>query len=130
VSRREAGFSLIEILVAVTLLGIALVGVAQLNFVLARRFYTLSRAPAREGIVAQQVNQFAAMPFDSLMAQVGTKTFTKPPMPYTRIVTVDTIGSKLRRVKIVIQPSNPAIRPDSVVIERTKPAPNPFNKKP
>jgi hypothetical protein len=49
-------------------------------------------------------------------------------MPHTRIVAVDRIGAKLRRVTIVIQPSNPVFRPDTAVIERTKPAPNPFNK--
>jgi prepilin-type N-terminal cleavage/methylation domain-containing protein len=128
VRQSDAGFSLIEILVAMTLLGVVLVGVAQLNFVLARRFYTLSAAAPREGIVAQQVNQFAAMPFDSLEARAGTTTVTKGPMPHTRIIAVARIGAKLRRVTIVIKPTNPVFRPDTVVIERTKPAPNPFNK--
>jgi prepilin-type N-terminal cleavage/methylation domain-containing protein len=122
----ESGFSLIEMLVAITLLAIVLVSVAQLNFALARRFYALSGGAARDGIMVQQLNQFTAMPFDSLAAKVGTITVNKPPVPYTRKITVDSLSPKLRRVTIVITPLNTVFRPDTVVLERSKPASNPF----
>jgi prepilin-type N-terminal cleavage/methylation domain-containing protein len=122
----EAGFSFVEILVAMTLLAVVLIGVARLNFVLARRFYSLSGGAARDGILAQQVNQFAAMPFDSLKAKAGTITVNRPPLPYTRKITVDSLSPKLRRVTIVVTPINTAFRPDTMVIQRTKPGNNPF----
>lgn len=122
----QTGFSLVEMLVAITLLSLVLLGVAQLNFALARRFYTLSGGAARGGIVAQQVNQFAAMSFDSLASKAGTITVNKPPVPYTRKITVDSLSPRLRRVTIVITPLNTVFRPDTVVLQRSKPGNNPF----
>jgi len=124
----QAGFTLVEIVVAMTLLAVVLLGVAQLNFVLARRFYKLSGGAARGGILAQQLNLFTAMPFDSLKGKAGTVTVNKPPLPYTRKVTVDSLSPKLKRVTIVVTPTNTAFTPDTLVIQRTKPGNNPFNK--
>src|SRR2546426_2459716 len=122
----EAGFSLVELLVAITLLSLVLVSVAQLNVALARRFYALSGGAARSAVVAQQVNQFTAMPFDSLKSKAGTITVNKPPLPYTRKVTVDSLSPKLRRVTIVITPLNSVFAPDTLVLQRSKPGNNPF----
>ena len=128
--RTDAGFSLIEITVAMTLLGLVLMGVARLNFTIARRFYALSGGGARDAVLAEQVNEFAALPFDSLAAQAGTITVNKPPLPYTRKITVDSLSPKLRRVTIIVTPLNPVFQPDTLVLQRTKPGNNPFNKKP
>src|SRR6184192_1767228 len=128
--RADAGFSLIEIMVAMALLGVVLMSVARLNFTLARRFYALSGGSARDAVLAQQVNQFAALQFDSLKAKAGTITVNKPPLPYTRKITVDSLSPKLRRVTIIVTPLNPVFKPDTLVLQRTKPGNNPFNKKP
>ncbi|HKW42526.1 MAG TPA: prepilin-type N-terminal cleavage/methylation domain-containing protein [Gemmatimonadales bacterium] len=125
--RTEAGFSLVELLLAVTLLAVLLVGVARLNFVLAQRFYKLSQSPARDGAIAQAVNQFAAVPFDSLNAKAGSVTFSKPPFPYTRTVIVDSLTPTWRRVTIIITPQNSVYKSDTIRLQRTKPAPNPFS---
>jgi prepilin-type N-terminal cleavage/methylation domain-containing protein len=124
--RTEAGFSLVELLVAVTLLALLLVGVARLNFVLAQRFYKLSQSPARDGIIAQLVNQFAATPFDSLASKAGTVTVNQPPLPYTRTVIVDSLSVNWRRVRIIVTPQSSMFKADTVTLQRTKPAPNPF----
>jgi prepilin-type N-terminal cleavage/methylation domain-containing protein len=128
VTRNQAGFTLLEIMVAMTLLALALMGVARLNLDLARRFYALSGGAARDAVVTQQVNQFAAMPYDSLKGKAGTITVNKPPLPYTRKITVDSLSPKLRRVTIVVTPLNTVFKPDTVIIERTKPGNNPFKK--
>src|SRR2546426_872299 len=109
-----------------TLLSLVLVSVAQLSVALARRFYALSGGAARGAVVAQQVNQFTAMPFDWLNSKVGTITVNKPPLPYTRKVTVDSLSPKLRRVTIVITPLNSVFAPDTLVLQRSKPGNNPF----
>src|SRR2546427_10501281 len=93
----EAGFSLVELLVAITLLSLVLVSVAQLNVALARRFYALSGGAARSAVVAQQANQFTAMPFDSLTSKAGTITGNNRPPPSARQVTVDSLAPKLPR---------------------------------
>jgi prepilin-type N-terminal cleavage/methylation domain-containing protein len=124
--RTEAGFSLVELLLAVTLLALLLVGVARLNFVLAQRFYKLSQTPARAGIIAQLLNQFEATPFDSLAAKAGTVTVNKPPLPYTRTVIVDSLSPTWRRVRIIITPVTTVFKADTITLQRTKPAANPF----
>jgi len=114
------GFSLIEIMVAITLLALCLVGVAQVTFVMARRAYAVSGGQARDGILAQQLNQFAALPFDSLKRKAGTVTVNKPPMPYTRTVTVDSLSPTLVRVTIVVTPTSSLFKPDTLVLQRSR----------
>ncbi len=126
----QAGFSLVEIVVAMVVLTLVLLGVAHLTFVLARGTSTVAGGVARGGILAQQVNQFAAMPFDSLKGKAGTLTVNTPPLPYTRTVTVDSLSPKLRRVTIIVTPLNPAIKADTLVLQRTKPSANPFRTGP
>ena len=115
-------------MVAIVLLGTILVGVAQMSFVLARRSYGMSGTHARDAVIAQQVEQFTALPFDSLKGKAGTITVNKPPLPYQRTVVVDSLSPKWRRVTLIVKPLNPAVRPDTVVLERAKPGGNPFNK--
>src|SRR2546427_9943623 len=110
----EAGFSLVELLVAITLLSLVLVSVAQLNVALARRFYAVSGGAARSAVVAQQVNQFTAMPFDSLKSKAGTITVNKPPLPYARKGTVDSLSPKIRPATPAITPLNSVLAPNSL----------------
>jgi prepilin-type N-terminal cleavage/methylation domain-containing protein len=124
--RHEAGFSLIEILVAMSLLGLCLVGVAQVTFVMARRAYANSGGQARDAILSQQVNQFAALPFDSLKGKAGTVTVSNAPMPYTRSVTVDSLSPTLARVTIIVTPTNTIFKSDTLVLQRSKARKNPF----
>ena len=119
-TRNAGGFSLVEIMVAITLLALCLVGVAQVTFVMARRAYSLSGGQARDGILAQQVNQFAALPFDSLKGKAGTVTVNRPPLPYTRTVTVDSLSPTLVRVTIVVTPTNRVFKPATLVLQRSK----------
>jgi prepilin-type N-terminal cleavage/methylation domain-containing protein len=125
-TRNARGFSLVEIMVAITLLAVCLVGVAQVTFVMARRAYAVSSGQARNGILAQQVNQFAALPFDSLIGKVGTVTVNQPPMPYTRTVTVDNLSPTLVRVTIVVTPTSSVFKPDTLVLQRSKARPSAF----
>ena len=126
--RSEGGFSLIEIMVAITLLAICLIGVAKVTFVMARRAYANSGGQARDAILSQQVNQFAALPFDSLKGKAGTVTVNKPPMPYTRMVQVDSLSPTLQRVTIIITPTNTVFKPDTLVLQRSKARKNAFGK--
>src|SRR5438105_14189877 len=108
-------------MVTITLLGLVLMGVGRLNFTLAQRFYTLSGGGARDAVLAQQVDQFAALPFDSLKAKAGTITVNKPPLPYTRKIKVDSLSPKLKRMTIIVTPLTTDYKPDKLVHPRTKP---------
>jgi hypothetical protein len=133
--RPRAGGVLIEIMVALSMFALLLVGVAKLNFDLARRTYPVTAGASRNGIMEQQVNQFFAMNFDSVAAYGGkTQTFAAgqaetgvmPSMGYTRKVSVTTVSNNQLNVTIIITPSNSVFKPDTITFERTRPLGNPF----
>ena len=104
-----------------------LLGMAKTNYTVARRFYSLSKGGARAGIAALNLNQFAAMPFDSLRAKAGSTTVSGPPLSYTRRIVVDSLSPRMARVTIVITPTNTLFKPDTLVLQRSKPGTSPFN---
>ena len=93
---------------------------------MARRAYANSGGQARDAILSQMVNQFAALPFADLMSKVGTDTVNTPPMPYVRSVTVDSLSQTLLRVTIVVTPLNSVFKPDTLVLQRSTTRKNPF----
>jgi prepilin-type N-terminal cleavage/methylation domain-containing protein len=127
--KAPAGFTLIEIMVAMTILVIALGGFAALTFQYIRRVETASGSAGRTAVVNQQLNRFSAITFDSLAARAGCTTFSSADLPHTRCVTVVNVGNaRHKRVTIIITPTNTRIKPDTILIDRTKPATsNPFN---
>ena len=127
---------LIEIMVAMSMFALLLVGVAKLNFDLARGAYPVSGGASRNGVMEQQINQFFAMSYDSIAAYNGRTdtvaapqhmTNTPPGMGYTRTVNVTTVSGRQLNVTIIITPSNSVFKPDTVKFERTRPLSNPFN---
>lgn len=126
--QRARGFTLIEIVVALTLLSLMLVGIAQMTLVLSQRTRGVSAAAARAAIITEQVNRFAAAPWADLPAPGSTVTTTvsSSPLPHTRTVSVEEVSSMLRRVTIIITPLNTAYRPDTVVLRRSQPAVGPL----
>lgn len=131
----RAGGILIEIMVAMSMFALLLVGVAKLNLALARGVYPVSGGAAQSGIVTEQINQFVAMNFDSLAAYSGTSdtviatglSTSAAAITYIRKVTVTTVSASQLNVTIVITPTNSVFTPDTVKFERTKVAANPFN---
>jgi prepilin-type N-terminal cleavage/methylation domain-containing protein len=122
------GFTLIEIIVALTLLSLILVGIAQMTLVLSRRTRGVSAAAARSAIITEQINRLAAIPWAELPAPGSTVTTTvsSSPLPHTRTVIVEGVSSMLRRVTIIITPLNTAYRPDTIVLRRMRPAAGPL----
>lgn len=134
---REGGM-LIEIMVAMSMFALILVGVAKLDFDLARGAFPVGGGASLNGIVEQQVNQFLAMSYDSVAAHTGTVSIAALPMSqtqggtsygisYTRTVSITTVSADQMNVTIIITPSNAAFKADTVTFERTRPASNPFN---
>lgn len=48
------------------------------------------------------------------------------PLPYARCFFVPA-SDDIRRVRLVLQPLDPSVRPDSVLFDRARPAANPLN---
>ncbi len=122
-TRSREGFSLIEVMVALTILSIILVSLAKLTTIVAVRGRTNDLAAKRTAALQLEENKFGAAT-DSAIAlwTTGSKTFTLGDFTYTRTLTVTKQTSTRYTVKIVVSPSTAPSLEDSVTLDRTAPA--------
>ena len=119
-ARPTAGFTLIEILVSITILA---GGIMALGTLMARGAKSAGAASAVSHlttVLGAEAARFDAIPFTSLVAGTSCDTVAAPPLPLIRCGTVTNINPKLRRVSVVVTPTdNPMLQADSVVFERS-----------
>ena len=117
--RARRGVSLIEVMVALTLFGlIATVHtVATMRYGLRTR--TAALGTARSTAISTAVQLYSTMPRASIAGNTGCTTVTAiSGFRHTRCVTTTAPTGTLTRVRIVITPSNAALRPDTVFVDR------------
>jgi prepilin-type N-terminal cleavage/methylation domain-containing protein len=125
--RSRRGFSLIEVLMAMTLLSVVLMSMAKMAFVLAARGRENDVVAKRNAVLVQEANKFNSMPFDSIATtSTAEKTYTFGDFKFTRRLTVTNNSSIWRTVKIVIVPYVDPTRTDSVYVNRTRPLGSPL----
>lgn len=113
------GVSLIEVMVALVLFGI----IATVHTVATMRYGVRERVvalgAARSAAVAMSIDMYSAMPRGSIATSTGCTTVTLfPNFQHTRCVTTSVVSSTITRVQIIITPSNTALRPDTVFVDR------------
>ncbi|MEO8089854.1 MAG: prepilin-type N-terminal cleavage/methylation domain-containing protein [Gemmatimonadales bacterium] len=118
-ARPAAGFTLIEIMVSITILS---VGILALGTLMARGAKSAGAASAlsyQTTVLGAEAARFDAIPFTLLVAGTTCDTVAAPPLPRIRCATITNINPKLRKVRVLVTPTNnPQLRPDSVVFER------------
>jgi prepilin-type N-terminal cleavage/methylation domain-containing protein len=129
--RIKKGFSLIEVMVALTLLSIILMSLARVTFQMAASGRTNDTVAKRNATLIEEANKFNALPFDSLATVVTTtKDLTYGDFKFQRRLTITTVTSAYKTIKIVITPYIAGVlttaKKDSVFISRTKPAGSPL----
>ena len=121
--RRRAGFSLLEVMVAMTMLSIVLMSLAKLSTIISVRSTSADLVAKRTAILQLEANKFGAMPFDSLrLFSTTTVTRTLGGFGYSRAITRVDNSSTRSTIKIVITPAANTALKDSVTFDRTKPA--------
>lgn len=123
--------AVIEVMVAMIVLTTGLLGVAGMTTLAARRANKLAAQGTRDGIVLQELNRLASLPYDSIASRVGCTTQSTSILPHTRCVSVTDVtgGAGYKRVRIVITPTNTLTRPDTVYVNRARGAPtNPLTQ--
>lgn len=116
------GFILLEVLVAMVILGFVLSTLAAMMFAVAKRSITSTGSTYRNAILMQEVNRLEALPYDSLAVGSSSATVSTQPYPHTRVVTIVSPNSKMKQVKVVITPANSLYKPDSAAFTRALPA--------
>jgi prepilin-type N-terminal cleavage/methylation domain-containing protein len=120
VSRVRRGSTLIEIMVAMTVMVVAVTGLAGMTVHAGRRAATLTATAGRTAVQTEVVEQLMVLPYNSLPSKVGCTTATSQPFPHRRCVSVTDLSFRQRRVAVVFTPSSPVLKADSVVFERAK----------
>lgn len=116
------GFTLVETLVALCLLGVAASVMVAPLYQYARNVNGIGMVQARNGLTTREANRLLTMPYDSLASRAGCVTVTRAPLPHQRCVTVSASGANRLRVELLIAPAAGAARPDTVVLERARAA--------
>lgn len=119
-ARQAAGFTLIEILVSVTILSGGILALGTLMGRGARSAGAAAALSYQTTVMAAEAARYDAIPFTLLAAGTTCDTVAAPPLPRIRCATITSINPKLRRVSVVVTPTdNPLLQPDSVVFERS-----------
>jgi prepilin-type N-terminal cleavage/methylation domain-containing protein len=120
--RRRRGFSLIEVMVAMTLLSIVMMSLAKISVSVATRARMNDLVAKRNAALQLESNKFVTVPFDSLRNwSTTTKTFTRGDFSYTRRLTITQVTAMRYTVKVVVTPTKNTAKKDSVMLDRTKP---------
>ena len=119
--RARRGFSLVEVIVAIVLLGIALSSLGVLAFGASRKSMTQGAVAYRSAVMNELADRYEALEWLDLIAQQGyDSTITTGPLPHRRIVTIANFGDEERRVQIVVRPLNTMFREDVTVVRRIR----------
>lgn len=115
------GMTLIEVVVALTVFAMVTVGIAGFTTQVAKGSRINSLASIRAGALGAQVNRLEVLPYDTLPSRAGCTSVSTGLVPRTECVAVQDIVTGRRRVTFILRPNNTALRPDTVIFERTKP---------
>ena len=121
--RRHAGFSLIEVIIALTVLAVAMMLLARLSYLVSQRGRANDLVSKRNAALAQEASRFGVMSFANLATQSsGTSFMLIGDFSFNRVLTVTKPSPNRFTVKIVVSPLASEFRADSVTFSRTRPA--------
>jgi len=121
--RPRRGVSLIEIIVAMTLLAFVIGSLSVLSAKSARRGPELDIGSARTFVLMQQANRFAVLPYDSIVVYAPRiDTVITGRFKYLRRVTYtqSTTGSEYKTVKVLLLQVGDTAKRDSLIFVRSK----------
>jgi len=119
--RSDRGVSLIEVVVALTLLSVVLLALTGIMWEMGRHTRQASLVGARGAALASAASLAESMRWDSLDALVGCGSDTSAQMLYTRCFEVGAVSSGVRQVRAIVTPAGGTVRPETLTVSRTRP---------
>jgi prepilin-type N-terminal cleavage/methylation domain-containing protein len=123
--RRRAGFSLVEVIMALTMLAVAMMMLARLSYLVSQRGRSNDLVAKRNAALQQEAGRYGVMSFTDLAKQtIGTTTTSMlvGDFSFTRKVTVSMPGTNRYTITVTIVPVASEFKSDSVTFRRTRPA--------
>ncbi|HEU4682040.1 MAG TPA: prepilin-type N-terminal cleavage/methylation domain-containing protein [Gemmatimonadales bacterium] len=117
-SRQTGGFTLVEVMVSMTLLSMAALALGSMLLRAASQARTASAAAYQTAELSAEVSRLGAVPFDALV--IGTTCADLSLPPSTRCATINSLSPKVKQVTVVIAPSDSALlQPLATTFNRT-----------
>ena len=118
VPQNTGGFTLVEILVSMTLLSVASMSLGSMLFRAARQAGATSAAAHQTAALSGEVSRMDALPYDQLIP--GTTCVNIATPPATQCTTINQVSAKVKQVTVVVTPSgNPLLHPITTSFTRT-----------
>jgi hypothetical protein len=115
------GVALVEVIVAMVLLAVAVSSLAALVYSVSQSGIRTSGDAYKNGVLMQEVNRLEGLPYDSVKTGVSSVSVSTLPYAHTRTITVtEPVANVVKTIKVVITPTNPKYKPDTVSFTRTK----------
>lgn len=119
-SQRTGGFTLVEILISMTILSIASLAMGATMFRAAHQATLTSASAYQTAAMSGAVSRLDVLPFDILAEGTTCVTVTAPEFPHTVCTTVLNESAKIKLVTVVITPTgNALLMPVTSVFRRT-----------
>ncbi|MDQ6831409.1 MAG: prepilin-type N-terminal cleavage/methylation domain-containing protein [Gemmatimonadota bacterium] len=125
-SRR--GMSLIEIMIAISLLAIVIASLGAMSVSVAHTSFSVNGSSFVNAELTRQMNRLMVLPFDSLPADSGSVAVAATPYAYQRQMTLTDITATDRAIQLILRPTNTLVRPETVQFNRTRPIASPLNQ--
>jgi prepilin-type N-terminal cleavage/methylation domain-containing protein len=117
-SPKTGGFTLVEVMVSMTLLSVASMALGSMLFRASRLAGATSAAAYQTASLSGEVSRMGALPFDQLVP--GTTCITIANPPATQCTTINQVSAKVKQVTVVVTPSgNPLLHPITTSFTRT-----------
>jgi hypothetical protein len=117
----------VEVVVAITILGIATVGLAGTALHTGKSSTVIQATSARQSALSNLTDRVTSTPFDSLVSLAGCNSGGESPFSYRYCIGVTSAELTVRVVTIMVEPDDESIPADSARLVRTRgTAPTPF----
>ena len=118
----RSGMSLIEVVIALTIMSIALIALGGLMFQVAQQTRDSAAATYRTAAAQRGSSWIQALPWDSLKGAAGCTADSCGSLAYNRCITVADSTVTVKLVTMVITPTGVfTARPDTLTVYRNKP---------
>lgn len=119
--RPRRGFSLVELMITMSMLAIVMSSLGGLALMVAKRGKANDIVTKRNFVLQQQANRLGAMSFNNLALQsTGSSEMTVGDFSFTRRLTL-TSSTNRYEIKVVIVPARDTMKKDSLTFDRTRP---------
>lgn len=120
VSRPTGGFSLVEVLVSMTILSVASLAMGSLLVRATRAAGATSSSAHQTAAMSGAIARLDVLPFASLTAGTTCVTVTAAEFPHTECTTINNVSSKVKLITVVVTPSgNVLMQPITTSFRRT-----------